>query len=73
LVKSRDNGGGKDKKLLVIEDDAAQRMAIRETGWRENGGGRWKQQAPPRLAALRNQDVGCLILDLMLPDMSASN
>src|SRR5260370_42250183 len=60
----------KTRKLLVIEDDAAQRMAIRELVGDETVEVVEAASAAEGLAALRNQGVSCIILDLMLPDMS---
>jgi HAMP domain-containing protein/signal transduction histidine kinase/CheY-like chemotaxis protein len=58
------------KKLLVVEDDAVQRTAIAEL---IGNGSVQIVEAPTgadALAALRNDDFGCVILDLMLPDVS---
>lgn len=58
------------KKLLVVEDDAVQRTAIAEL---IGNGSVQIVEAPTgadALAALRNQEFGCVILDLMLPDVS---
>jgi len=58
------------KKLLVVEDDAIQRTAIAAL---IGNGSVQIVEAPTgadALAALRNQEFGCVILDLMLPDVS---
>jgi signal transduction histidine kinase/HAMP domain-containing protein/DNA-binding response OmpR family regulator len=58
------------KKLLVIEDDAIQRSAIREL---VGDGSVEVVEAPSAaegLAKLRDQEFGCVILDLILPDIS---
>jgi signal transduction histidine kinase/CheY-like chemotaxis protein len=59
----------KPKKLLIIEDDATQRMAVRELV----GDGIEVIEAPTGgegLSALRDQEISCVILDLVLPDVS---
>jgi HAMP domain-containing protein/signal transduction histidine kinase/CheY-like chemotaxis protein len=59
----------KPKKLLIIDDDANQRTAIRELV----GDGIEVIEAPTGtegLSALRDQEMSCVILDLMLPDVS---
>src|SRR5437660_298025 len=70
LAKAGSMSAAKTRKLLVIEDDAAQRIAIRELV----GNGTVEiveaSSAAEGLAALRDQEIGCIILDLMLPDMS---
>jgi signal transduction histidine kinase/CheY-like chemotaxis protein len=70
LAKAGSMSAAKTRKLLVIEDDAAQRMAIRELVGDETVEVVEAPSAAEGLAALRNQDVSCIILDLMLPDMS---
>ncbi|HEY6069956.1 MAG TPA: response regulator, partial [Chthoniobacterales bacterium] len=70
LAKATRVAAGKINKLLVIEDDAVQRSAIRElvgTGSVEvveAGTG------AEGLTKLREQEFGCVVLDLMLPDIS---
>jgi len=70
LAKAASMSAAKTKKLLVIEDDAIQRIAIRELVEDETVEIVEAPSAAEGLAALRNQDVSCIILDLMLPDMS---
>jgi CheY-like chemotaxis protein len=56
--------------LLVVEDDAVQRTAIGEL---IGNGSVQIVEAPTgaaALTALRNEEFGCVILDLMLPDVS---
>ncbi len=58
------------KKLLVVEDDAIQRTAIGELV----GNGLVQIVEAPTgadaLDALRNHEFGCVVLDLVLPDVS---
>jgi HAMP domain-containing protein/signal transduction histidine kinase/CheY-like chemotaxis protein len=62
--------GAKTKKLLVVEDDAVQRISIRELVGNGSVDIREAATAAEALAALRDQEFGCVVLDLMLPDMS---
>ncbi len=70
FAKAAALAGAKTKRLLVIEDDDAQRAAIRELV----GNGTVELidvgTAAEALAALRDREFGCVVLDLMLPDMS---
>ena len=58
------------KKLLLIEDDARQRGAIRELVGDSSVEVVEAATGAEALAALRNQEFGCVIADLMLPDVS---
>jgi signal transduction histidine kinase/CheY-like chemotaxis protein/CHASE3 domain sensor protein len=62
----------KMKNLLIVEDDEAQRLAIRTL----IGNGDVKcleaGSAAEGLAILRNQPVDCVVLDIGLPDVSGS-
>ena len=62
--------GAKAKKLLVVEDDATQRTSIRELIGNGSVDLREAATAAEALAALRDQELGCVVLDLILPDMS---
>src|SRR5256885_12587912 len=70
LAKAVGMAAAKTKKLLVIEDDAIQRSAMRELG----GNGSLEvveaANAAEGIGKLREQEFGCVILDLMLPDIS---
>jgi HAMP domain-containing protein/signal transduction histidine kinase/CheY-like chemotaxis protein len=70
LGKAAAMAAAKTKKLLVIEDDANQRTAIRELVGNGSVEVVEAATAAEGLAALRNQEFGCVILDLMLPDIS---
>src|SRR5438094_2943138 len=70
VAKAASMSAAKTRKLLVIEDAAAQRIAIRELVGDETVEVVEAPSAAEGLATLRNQDVSCIILDLMLPDMS---
>jgi len=60
----------KTKKLLVIEDDAIQRRSICELIGNETTELNEVATAGEALAVLRDQQFDCVLLDLMLPDMS---
>jgi len=60
----------KTKKLLVIEDDKAMRTALCELVGGKTIEVSEAGTAAEGLAALRKQEFGCVIVDLMLPDMS---
>jgi CheY-like chemotaxis protein len=67
---ARDMGETKAKKLLVIEDDEAQRNEISELIGNESAHLIEAPDAQTALEKLRNERVDCVVLDLMLPDMS---
>ena len=58
------------KKLLVIEDDESQRNSIRELIGNETAHLTDAADANAALDALRKERFDCVVLDLMLPDMS---
>jgi HAMP domain-containing protein/CheY-like chemotaxis protein/signal transduction histidine kinase len=70
LSKIRDYAAPRRRRLLVVEDDAADRLSIRALLEHDDieidsvGSGR------EALAALHDQAFDCIVLDLRLPDMS---
>jgi CheY-like chemotaxis protein len=58
------------KKLLVIEDDETQRNRIRELIGNETAELTDAEDARAALQALEKERYDCVVLDLMLPDMS---
>nr|MBA2433130.1 response regulator [Chthoniobacterales bacterium] len=58
------------KKLLVIEDDETQRNSIRELIGNESAHLTDAGSAGEALAQLERERFDCVVLDLMLPDMS---
>src|SRR5262249_35758362 len=70
LAKAAAIAAGKMNKLLVIEDDAAQRLAIRKVVGTESVEVVEAASAAEGMAKLLEQEFGCVILDLMLPDIS---
>ncbi|MEY2489470.1 MAG: hypothetical protein QOC70_1412 [Verrucomicrobiota bacterium] len=63
-------GETKAKKLLVIEDDEAQRNEISQLIGNESARLIEAPDAQTALDKLRNERVDCVVLDLILPDMS---
>jgi len=60
----------KAKKLLVIEDDESQRSSIRELIGNSTAKVVEAPDGSTALERLRSEPVDCVVLDLMLPDMS---
>jgi CheY-like chemotaxis protein/signal transduction histidine kinase len=58
------------KRLLVVEDNAAERLGITELLGHEDIDILAVETGNEALAALREQDIDCVVLDLRLPDMS---
>jgi HAMP domain-containing protein/signal transduction histidine kinase/CheY-like chemotaxis protein len=58
------------RKLLVIEDDARQRNTIREVVGNGTAELIDAENASQALGFLRDHEFDCVVLDLMLPDMS---
>jgi CheY-like chemotaxis protein len=58
------------KKLLVVEDDEAQRSSIRELVGNQTAHVVEAHDGGTALERLRNESVDCVVLDLILPDMS---
>jgi len=70
FAKINKMGESKAKKLLVIEDDEGQRHDIRELIGNETAHLTDAADAEAALKALRKEEFDCVVLDLMLPDMS---
>ncbi|MCA1658401.1 MAG: response regulator [Verrucomicrobiaceae bacterium] len=68
--KAHEMGESKAKKLLVIEDDESERNGIRELIGNETAHLIDAPDARAALDTLRNERVDCVVLDLILPDMS---
>jgi CheY-like chemotaxis protein/signal transduction histidine kinase len=58
------------KRLLVVEDNAAERLSIAELLGHEDIDIVGVETGAEALAALREQKIDCVVLDLRLPDMS---
>jgi CheY-like chemotaxis protein/two-component sensor histidine kinase len=70
FLKAHEMGETKAKKLLVVEDDESQRSGIRELIGNETAQLIDAPNAHSALDTLRNERIDCVVLDLMLPDMS---
>jgi CheY-like chemotaxis protein len=68
--KAHEMADSKAKKLLVIEDDETQRNSIRELIGNETADLTDAADGREALTALSNERFDCVVLDLMLPDMS---
>ena len=68
--RAADIASRKIKKLLVIEDDPHQRTAIRELVGAESVQVIEAPTGAEALTALQNHEFDCVILDLLLPDIS---
>ncbi len=58
------------KRLLVVEDNAAERLSITQLLGHEDIDIVAVETGTEALAALREQEIDCVVLDLRLPDMS---
>ena len=58
------------KRLLVVEDNAAERLSITELLGHDDIDIVAVETGAEALAALREQEIDCVVLDLRLPDMS---
>jgi CheY-like chemotaxis protein len=70
FTEIRDMAQTRAKKLLVIEDDENQRNSIRELIGNETAELHDAATAADALDALKDRQFDCVVLDLMLPDMS---
>ncbi|MDQ6626140.1 MAG: response regulator, partial [Verrucomicrobiota bacterium] len=68
--KAHEMADSKSKKLLVIEDDETQRNSIRELIGNETADLTDAGDGKEALNALSNERFDCVVLDLMLPDMT---
>jgi HAMP domain-containing protein/CheY-like chemotaxis protein/signal transduction histidine kinase len=68
--KAREMADPEAKKLLLIEDDEIQRNSIRELIGNQTAHVVEASDGSAALETLRNEPVDCVVLDLMLPDMS---
>jgi len=70
LARIKEYSGARRKTLLVIEDDAGERMTITELLGHDDIDVIPVGTGEGALAILRAQPVDCVVLDLRLPDMS---
>ncbi|HYL50184.1 MAG TPA: response regulator, partial [Stellaceae bacterium] len=70
LARIKEYSNARRKTLLVIEDDAGERMTITELLGHDDINIIPIETGEGALAILRTQPVDCVVLDLRLPDMS---
>ena len=70
LSRIRDYAAPRRKRLLVVEDNAAEQMSITELLHHDDIDIQVANSGAEALAALREQRRDCVVLDLRLPDMS---
>ncbi|WP_244485450.1 HAMP domain-containing protein [Pseudolabrys sp. Root1462] len=70
LTRIKEYSARKRKRLLVVEDNAAEQLSISELLGHDDIEIIGAQSGEAALAALRNEIVDCVVLDLRLPDMS---
>ena len=70
LSRLRDYAAPRRKRLLVVEDNAAEQMSITELLHHDDIDIQVANSGRAALAALREQRRDCVVLDLRLPDMS---
>jgi HAMP domain-containing protein/CheY-like chemotaxis protein/signal transduction histidine kinase len=70
FARVNEMGESRSKKLLVVEDDEGQRNEIRELIGNETAHLTEAPDGSAALAALERERFDCVVLDLMLPDVS---
>ena len=70
FAKARAMSEAPTKRLLLVEDDVHQRNSIRELVGNKTAELVDASSGHEALSALRTQEFDCVVLDLMLPDMS---
>jgi HAMP domain-containing protein/CheY-like chemotaxis protein/signal transduction histidine kinase len=70
LGRIKEYSARRRKRLLVVEDNAAERMSIAELLGHDDIDIASAESGQEALSALRNEMFDCVVLDLRLPDMS---
>ncbi len=70
LIRIKEYTQPRRKRLLVVEDDAAERLSITELLGHDDIDIISVGTGAEALVALRDQGIDCIVLDLRLPDMS---
>src|SRR6202012_4494194 len=70
IARIREYAAPRRKKLLVVEDDAAQRLSIEALLAHDDIEVQLISTGAEAIAAIQEQPYDCLVLDLRLPDMT---
>jgi len=70
LARIKEYSARRRKRLLVVEDNAAEQLGIRELLGHDDVEIETLERGQDALAALRDRPFDCVVLDLRLPDMS---
>ena len=70
LMKIKDFSTGRRKRLLVVEDNPAEQMSIRELLGYDDIDVSVASTGEESLALIKEQQFDCVVLDLRLPDMT---
>jgi CheY-like chemotaxis protein/HAMP domain-containing protein len=70
LERIRTYAGRRQKRLLVVDDNAAEQMSIKELLGHDDVDIRTADTGEECLAILKSETVDCVVLDLRLPDIS---
>jgi CheY-like chemotaxis protein len=70
LTRIREYSQPRRKRLLVVEDNPAEQLSVRELLWHEDIDIDVAESGKSALQALEDGNYDCVVLDLRLPDMS---
>jgi len=70
MVRIKDYSARKRKRLLIVEDNAAEQLSIKELLGHDDIEIAAAESGEDALNALRREEFDCVVLDLKLPDMS---
>jgi CheY-like chemotaxis protein/GAF domain-containing protein len=70
FTRIKDYGGPRRKRLLLVEDDAAERQGVSELLGHDDIEIAVAETGARALERLREEPIDCVVLDLKLPDMS---
>ncbi|MGZ3638932.1 MAG: response regulator, partial [Ktedonobacterales bacterium] len=70
LTRIKNYATSQRKRLLVVEDNAAEQLSITELLWHDDIEIATVETGEAALARLHNQAFDCVVLDLRLPDMT---
>jgi CheY-like chemotaxis protein len=70
LARIKDYSARKRKRLLIVEDNAAEQLSIKELLGHDDIEIKAAVSGEDALSALRREEFDCVVLDLKLPDMT---